>query len=408
MSPSGSFFKRHSSRLILGLAVIILVAAAIFGQLSHGLSGYETFLPEAMPEAVTFDSVRTSGGATIYLARGADGEELGYITASEGPGYGGPMSLLVNWTLDGTITTVTIPQHHEDLPWWRALERQNFFDQYVGRSFSEPLRLADDIDAITGSTVSSNGVAVGVRIGRAVMASYLGQPYIGPGDPIKFGASEIAVILGIVSVVLLRMLPGLRRYNWMRNISLTYGLIVFGLWLSVPLSLTNIASWLIGYSPHLETFIIIYIVVFGFLGLAVLLGKNFYCFWLCPYVAVQEFIHLIFHMRVQPDVKWFKFFRNTRYVLLFIALFLVLALKNPSVSVFEPWNVLFSLKGTADQWVLMFFALAGAMFIYDFWCHYLCPVGAVMDIILKVRRGVIELWSKNKRTPNRVMPPTSS
>ncbi|MGI2336036.1 MAG: 4Fe-4S binding protein [Dehalogenimonas sp.] len=401
------YFKRHTSRLVFGLAVIVLIGAAIYGQTSHGLTGYEQFLPGAMPEADTFSAVRSGGGATIYAARDTEGQEIGYITASEGPGYGGPMVVLVNWTLDGTITAVNIPQHHEDLPWWRALEGNDFFEQYVGRSFSEPLRLFEDIDNVTGSTVSSNGVAIGLRIGRGIMASHLGQPYTGPGDPINFGWPEIAVIFGILSVVLLRLTPRLRRYTWLRNYSLAYGLFVFGIWLSVPLSLTNIASWLIGYSPHLETFIIIYIVVFGFLGLAVLLGKNFYCFWLCPYVAVQEFIHTVFRMRIQPDVKWFKYFRNTRYVLLFIALLLVLALKNPSVSVFEPWNVLFSLKGTQDQWVLMFFALAGSMFVYDFWCHYLCPIGAVMDIILKIRRGIIEKWSKNKPIPSRVTPPTS-
>lgn len=405
--PSGSFIKRHASRLTFALAVILLIGAGFYGQLSQGLSGNEQFLPDVMPEAAEFAAVRTAGGATLYLARDETGKELGYITASEGPGYGGPMTVMVNWTLEGTITAVNIPQHHEDLPWWRALERQDFFGQYTGRSFSQPLRLEDDIDAVSGSTVSCNGVAVGLRIGRDVLADYLGQPYTGPGDPIKFGAPEIAVIVGILSVVLLRSLPLIRRYTWLRNYTMAYGLIVLGIWLSIPLSLTNIASWLVGYSPHLETFVIIYIIVFSVLGLAVLLGKNYYCFWLCPYVAVQEFIHAVFRIRVQPDVKWFKLFRNTRYVLLFLALFLVLALKNPSVSVFEPWNVLFSFKGTTDQWVLMFFALAGAAFVYNFWCHYLCPVGAVMDIILKVRRGFIDLWSKKRKPVSRVTPPTS-
>lgn len=400
--------RKPSSRLVFGLAVLALVAAGIYGQASHGLSGYEPYLPESFPEASDFSSLRSSGGATLYLAQDDQGQGIGYVTAAEGPGYGGPMAVLVSWTLDGTIITVEVPEHHEDLPWWRVLERENFFDKYEGRSFTQPLRLFDDVDNVTGSTVSSNGVAVGIRVGRDVLASYLGQPYTGPRDPIQFGGPEIAVLLGIASVVLLRLTPRLKKYHWLRNYSLAYGFVVFGVWLSVPLSLTNIASWLIGYSPHLETFIIIYIVVFGFLGLAVLLGKNFYCFWLCPYVAVQEFIHLVFGIRIQPDVKWFKILRNMRYVLLFVALFLVLALKNPSVSVFEPWNVLFSMKGTSDQWVLMFFALAGAVFIYDFWCHYLCPVGAVMDIILKVRRGIIDIWSKNRKLPSRVTPPTSS
>ncbi|MEN8614885.1 4Fe-4S binding protein [Dehalogenimonas sp. THU2] len=391
-------FKRHVSRAVFALAVVALLGAAIYGQFSHGLSGFEPFLPDSVPGAVTFNALRSSGGTVLFVARDADGQDLSYVTAAEGPGYGGPMTVLVNWTLDGVITGVTVPEHHEDIPWWRALEQRGFFQQYNGRGFIEPLRLNEDIDAATGSTVSSNGVAVGVRAGRGVLASHLGQPFTGPGDPIQFGTPEIAVIAGILSVVLLRTIPLFRRLTWARGTMLAYSLVVFGIWLSVPLSLTNIAAWLVGYAPPVETFIMIYIIVFGILGLAVVLGKNFYCFWLCPYVAVQELIHSIFRVRIQPDVKWFKFLRNARYLLLFIALFLVLALKNPSVSVFEPWNVLFSLKGTADQWVLMIFALGAAIFIYDFWCHYLCPIGAVMDIILRVRRGVIELWHKNNKS----------
>jgi NosR/NirI family transcriptional regulator, nitrous oxide reductase regulator len=111
-------------------------------------------------------------------------------------------------------------------------------------------------------------------------------------------------------------------------------------------------------------------------------------------------LYFVFRARIHPGPKLFKILHNTRYVLLFIALFLVLAFKNPSVSVFEPWNVLFSLKGTADQWGLMLFALTAAVFIYNFWCHYLCPVGAFLEIILKVRKGTIGLWPKHKTITN--------
>jgi polyferredoxin len=77
--------------------------------------------------------------------------------------------------------------------------------------------------------------------------------------------------------------------------------------------------------------------------------------------------------------------------------FLVLLLNNPTVSLFEPWNALFSLKGDALQWVLVILTLAVAFFNYNFWCYYLCPVGATMDIILKVRREVTHSWGKQIR-----------
>ncbi|MES0329229.1 MAG: 4Fe-4S binding protein, partial [Dehalococcoidales bacterium] len=69
-------------------------------------------------------------------------------------------------------------------------------------------------------------------------------------------------------------------------------------------------------------------------------------------------------------------------------------LNNPTVSVFEPWNALFSLYGDPLQWLLVVLTLVVATFVYNFWCYYLCPVGATMDIILKTRREVTHLWGK--------------
>lgn len=406
--PADSFLRRHRSRIIFSLAVLALVGAAVYGRANQGLSGYEDYLQQMAPEAAAFNLVKSSGETSLYQIRDSSGSATGYITAAEGPGYGGPMHVLVAWTTDGVITAVRVPDHHEDLPWWNVLVKRDFFGQYVGRSFTESIQLFEDIDAMTGSTVSCNGVSIGVRTGRLLLAEYLGQPYDGPPDPIRIGWPEILVAGGLLAVVVVRTVPGIRRHNWPRLFTLMYGFIVLGVWLSIPLSLTNIAAWLIGYSPHLQTFFVIYIVVFGFIGLAVLFGKNYYCFWLCPYVAVQELIHLTFRGKLRPSPMLFKSLRNARFLLLFIALFLVLAMRNPSVSVFEPWNVLFSFKGTSDQWVLMVFALVSAVFIYDFWCHFLCPVGAVFELVIKVRRGVVGLWPGQRRIKNLKNSPTPS
>jgi len=153
--------------------VAVLLAAAVFGQVNHQQSGYENFLPGLTPEAASYSSLKTSGKTTLYQAVDTTGEAVGFITAAEGPGYGGPMSVLVGWTTDGVITSVIVPEHHEDLPWWKVLAKNDFFNQYVGRSYSEPLQLFADIDANTGSTVSSNGVAVG---GAQRQANFGGIP----------------------------------------------------------------------------------------------------------------------------------------------------------------------------------------------------------------------------------------
>ena len=392
------FLGGHGLRPLPTLAVLSLVAAAVIGQLTGGASSVEKYLPQSFPGSPSFEllSREPAYDGYLYGVTGADDKPVGYVTATEGQGYGGPMTVMVAWSLNGTILNVTVPEHLEDMPWFRVLAREGFFGQYADRQYSEPLRLDEDIDAVTGSTVSSVGVAMGVRMGRQMLSGQLGDPYPYPREPIDFGLAEVLLLLGLGAVVLIRTVPTLRRRRWLRYLMLAFGLVVLGIWLAIPLSLTNFAASMLGYGPHFSTNVIRYILVFGVVGLAVFLGKNYYCFWLCPFAAVQEGLHLS-GSRAQPAPGWRRGLRNIRYFLLWLALLFVLLLRNPTVSVFEPWNVLFSLEGTGDQWLLMLLSLFVAMLIYDFWCYYLCPVGAVMDIILKVRKGVTALWNRKIR-----------
>ena len=399
----GQFLRAHGSRVLFLLAVLSLVAAGVCGQLAGSVNGIKKYLPEVFPEATEFSLLddESSSDGFIYVASDGNGHQLGYVTATEGQGYGGPMTVMMAWSPEGTVLNLVVTDHHEDMPWLDKLYEQEFFDQYIGRQYSMPLLLDEDIDAVSGSTVSCVGVAMGVQFGRHLVSGQLGDPCPAPEEPISFGTAEILLLVGLGTVVGFRMVPSLRKWHWRRYFTLLFGFIVLGVWLAIPLSLTNFATWLLGYGPHLETNVIMYILVFGVVGLAVLLGRNFYCFWLCPFAAVMEGLHLVSGGSLQPTVKWRRRLRNTRYFLLWMALFLVLLLGNPTVSVFEPWNTLFSFKGTADQWLLVVVTLGVAMFIYDFWCHYLCPVGATMDIILKVRREVSLLWARIKPRPTR-------
>lgn len=392
----GRFVKVHLSRLVFLLAVLSLVVAGTYGHYTRGEdSGLELLLPELFPAATAFELLDTQQGVQFIYGAIDDGPQLiGYVTASEGQGYGGPMTVVMAWSPDGTILDVRVTEHFEDLPWYDTLGEKKFFNEYVGREYSQPLALDDDINAVSGATISCIGVSLGVQVGREMVSRQLGDPIPVPKEPVDFGAAEWLLLAGIGVVVTLRSVPLLRWWRWPRFLTLTFGFFVLGVWLAIPLSLTNFAAWLVGYGPNLETGLIFYILVFGIVGLALLRGKNYYCFWLCPFAAVQEMTHFLGGFNLRPRARWRRVLANSRYFLLWAALFLVLLLNNPTVSVFEPWNALFSLKGDMLQWLLVILTLVVALAVYNFWCYYLCPVGATMDIILKTRREVTHLWGK--------------
>jgi hypothetical protein len=384
------------------LAVLSLIAAGAYGHSTRGEdSGLELLLPELFPDAAAFELLDTRQGVQFIYGAIDDAPQLiGYVTSSQGQGYGGPMTVVMTWSPQGTILDVRVTEHFEDLPWYDTLgERQadrpqGFFSEYIGRGYSQPLALGDDIDAVSGATISCIGVSLGVQVGREMVSQQLGDPIPVPREPVDFGAAEWLLLAGIGVVVTLRSVPLLRRWRWPRFLTLAFSFVVLGVWLAIPLSLTNFAAWLVGYGPNLQTGLIFYILVFGVVGLALLRGKNYYCFWLCPFAAVQELTHFLGGFNLRPRTSWRRLLANSRYFLLWAALFLVLLLNNPTVSVFEPWNALFSLKGDPLQWLLVVLTLVVATAVYNFWCYYLCPVGATMDIILKTRREVTHLWGR--------------
>jgi hypothetical protein len=360
-------------------------------------SDVEIYLSPALSEATEFELLQSTEDGYLYLGTvGADGGDVsgrpvGYVTVAESDGYGGAMTVVAGWSLEATILTLEVPEHFEDMrPWFQRMYDQGFFDQYIGRQYSEPLLAYTDIDVITRSTVSCTAVAMGVQRGRALIAGHLGDPRPVPPEPISFGQAEILLLVGLGSVVSLRLVPGLKKFRWARYLTLLFGLVVLGFWFVIPLSLVNFV--IVGFAPAWQHHLLLYILVLGVVGLAVVLSKNFYCFWLCPFSAVQEVMHFLGGGRVTPSSKWQRRLRNTPYFVLWLALFLALLLRNPSMASFEPWNALFSLSGTAEQWLLVGVTLVTAMIVKDFWCWYLCPIRAVIDTVLKIRRRVKAEW----------------
>ncbi|MGI2336471.1 MAG: 4Fe-4S binding protein [Dehalogenimonas sp.] len=355
----------------------------------------ESYLPDVLPEATSFELVSSQPGNEQYLYSASSNTELiGYVTSGQGQGYGGPINVLVSWTTDGVITNILVSENQETPSWYNRLYTDDYFSQYIGREFSGDFILGQDIDGTTRATFSSRGIAQGVFDGRLLLAEHLGQPYTVEQEALKLGLPQYLLIIGIALVVVFRLLPGLKRLNWPRYLMLVYGLAVFGLLTTTMLSLINFIVFPLGFATSPLTNPSLYILVFGIIGLALLFGKNFWCFWICPFCALQEGAHFLGGSKKRPVTQRQLVLRNTRYFILWAVVMLVLILRQPQLAVFEPWNTIFAFEGDTTQWLLVLAVLGVGMFIYDFWCHYICPVGATMDIVLKIRMWTVNTFGR--------------
>ncbi|MFH1775801.1 MAG: FMN-binding protein [Chloroflexota bacterium] len=99
---------------------------------------------------------------TIY----SDGAGIGYAFLAVGKGYGGDIDILVGLEDETTIKGVTIVTQTETPGLGDRVAGSSFTDQFSGLNFGDVALRRDggQIDAITGSTISSSAVVEAVKM----------------------------------------------------------------------------------------------------------------------------------------------------------------------------------------------------------------------------------------------------
>lgn len=102
----------------------------------------------------------------IYQGINDAGQVLGYAFVGEGNGYGGTVRVLVG--VDeafNEIVNLKVLEHTETPGLGSRIEDESFRRQFVGKKVEDPIKVGQDIDGISGATVSSRAVTEAVRQG---------------------------------------------------------------------------------------------------------------------------------------------------------------------------------------------------------------------------------------------------
>ncbi len=136
-------------------------------------------------------------------------------------------------------------------------------------------------------------------------------------------------------------------------------------------------------------------VIASSVGLAILvltpfLGRLF-CGWLCPLGAIQEVLFRLTNGKpkgkVKPNISetWHKRLSFFKYLVLFmnviLAFFLVQALYMNACPVIALSNIGNYLVIGA---ITLFIFVVSSLFVERFYCRYFCPLGALMNLIIKL------------------------
>lgn len=123
-----------------------------------------------------------------------------------------------------------------------------------------------------------------------------------------------------------------------------------------------------------------------------IIGARYFCGWLCPLGAVQDFSAWLgsrFNVRKckSPTVKYFNPI-YVKYLILLAVLMTSILGYGVILAGLSPWRALLSLLRFASCWDSMkagFIILAGiflaSIFLSRFFCRYLCPLGAAQALL---------------------------
>jgi Na+-translocating ferredoxin:NAD+ oxidoreductase RnfG subunit len=393
--PSLTVTPSSWGRILEALAWASLLAAFIIGQIA-AQTDYEALLKQEMPDVELTRSQNSRELPVVYRVE-TDGEvSPDAVVMSEGVGYGGPLiiGIKARRTDDGArLNEILVLSHKETPSFMERMNRRHFFRQFAGNDVSDNFIVGDDIDAVSGATVSSEGFTAAVREAVHLGAvQHLNLPRTWTEPAWHIGTDEF-ILVALFALAFYGVYRRDKLAKYARLIVMVGTLVFVGFYANASLNLGNIAGIFMGYIPTPKQHPMWWIMMIGALGSVVILGRNIYCHQICPFKVVQDLLQKIsgVKLRIKPEVQ--RKSRTLIFSLSWVALMLIFLSAHPALGSYEPFAMMFSLEGLGIQWYILPAALLGSLFVPSFWCRLFCPVGLYLNEIVRLRRAIRERWS---------------
>ena len=122
----------------------------------------ETARQELLPEAEGFEKIEgidVANVSDVYAATNG----VGYVVTSSSKGYGGTMTVMVSFTPEGTIKQIKVTEQAETQGIGSKVAGDaSFWTRYAGLE-AKPLVLDQDVDRLSGATISSRALTAAVN-----------------------------------------------------------------------------------------------------------------------------------------------------------------------------------------------------------------------------------------------------
>lgn len=168
---------RNIVKLGLTLLIVTAVSAAalsVTNDITKGiieekaLEANLAYMREILPDADDFEVMddpkilSVDGVEEVYKAL-KGGSASGYVVKTITSGYGGDVTILTGINVDGTIAAIRVASQTETPELGTKIAEDEFSSQFEGMSAEKELKLNEDVDQVSGATVSSRAAINGVN-----------------------------------------------------------------------------------------------------------------------------------------------------------------------------------------------------------------------------------------------------
>jgi RnfABCDGE-type electron transport complex G subunit len=175
---------RDILRLSLTLALVGIISASLLTGI-HGVTApiiaerqeteYRQALESYFPGFESFETEQIDDDSFDLIYDG-DGELIGVMATIRQQGYEGDITYNLAIDGEGTIIGVIVVSHSETPGIGDVITTDSFQEQFIGKSFEDPITAGDDVDIVSGATISTAAMINSIRAAVAIVAeNFLGH-----------------------------------------------------------------------------------------------------------------------------------------------------------------------------------------------------------------------------------------
>lgn len=344
-----------------------------------------------MDDYDNFDSYESLNEQMTAFQVSLEGQEVGYVLITSEDGFQSEIFVATYVNGYGLVEDVRVVQHNETPSYLDRVVGSSFINNFGEMSIADGFSADTNVDTVSKATISSTAITKAVQK-AAVLAGedYLNIEVTRPARDFKIKMIDLAIII----IFMLVIAANITKNKKLRLVTLFYAVIIMGFKFAGFVTYASFYQIITFNFPSFADNLRWYLLVVGSIAMVLIMGKNVYCAYICPYGALQELEHKFIKIDFKLKQKTVKILRLLPYALSYMALALALLTKSTGVLSYEPFSILFSSVGNELSWGIIFVTLFLSLVVMRPYCKFICPVGFVFNHIAKVKRIGGKLWKK--------------